>query len=85
MIALSFRYNFPLALMLPSIFYKYLLGEELVFDDLKKLNFNLCQSIEGLQNMDPEQLEYTESYFTTSLMDGTQVELVPGGATLQIT
>lgn len=83
--ALSFRYNFPLDLVLPTIFYKYLIGEELDFDDLKKLNFNICNSIESLQSMDPDQLEYTDSYFTTSLMDGTQIELVPGGATLLVT
>jgi len=71
--------------VLPTIFYKYLLGEELVFEDLKKINLNICQSIEGLQNMDPEHLEYSESYFTTSLVDGTQIELVPGGSSILVT
>ena len=65
--------------MMPSILYKYLLGEELVFEDLKRVNLNMVKTIESIETMDAKNLEYTEVYFTVALMDGTEVELVPGG------
>lgn len=69
---------------MPSILYKYILGEELVFSDVKKVNLNTANSVESM-GQDPSSLEYSETTFTLPLMDGTEAELIPGGRNILVT
>lgn len=83
--AISYVKNFALPLMMPTILYKYLLGEELTFEDLKRVNINTVKTIESIESMEPEHLQYMDSNFTVPMMDGTEAELLSGGRNITLT
>jgi hypothetical protein len=47
--ALSYKKSNPLPIFMTTILYKYLLGEELVFDDVKRVNLNTANAIESIE------------------------------------
>lgn len=68
-----------LELNLPSIFWKDLAGQEIIWEDIKSININQYGCIEKIEKMSSDDLEYLDESFTTFLGDGQEYELEFGG------
>jgi HECT-domain (ubiquitin-transferase) len=79
LLSICFKQMECLELSLPSIFWKYLLTRELIWDDLKWINVNQVVCLEKILSMSDDELDYLEETFTTFLGDGLEYELEVGG------
>lgn len=69
----------------PSIFWKYLMRQELQWDDIKSININIHVCVEKIEKMPEEELEYLDESFVTFLLDGSEIELKPNGKNITLT
>lgn len=75
----------------PVPFWKQLVGEELTFEDLEGLDAYSHQALSLMKKLGDEltaeefNAQMEEETFTTSLTDGTLVDLCPGGKALAVT
>lgn len=72
-------------LNIPSIFWKYLLGFDLEWKDIKSVHHNIYVCLEKIESMETDQLEYLDEVFVAFLFDGTEVELKPNGKNIVLT
>ena len=68
----------------PSIFWKYLMFQELEWDDIKCINVNIHVCVEKIEKMPEEELEYLDENFVTFLFDGSEIELKPNGKSITL-
>ena len=68
----------------PSL-YKVLLGKTLSPADLKDDDPELWASLEAIRNLEAEVLDGADLYFTATLYDQSEVELVPNGGEIKVT
>jgi hypothetical protein len=64
---------------MPSIFWKYVSGEPIVWEDIQTVNLNQYVCLEKISKMTASDLEYLDEKFTTFLGDGQEYELEYGG------
>ena len=84
LIGMSIRCSQILNLNFPSLFWKSLIDEPLDRSDLNMVDSYCLQMLDGIKNLsqtlpEKEFQEYHDQKFVTSLSDGNEVELVPGG------
>lgn len=70
---------------LPSIFWKYVSGESIFWEDIKSVNHNQFVCLEKISKMTADDLEYLDEKFTTFLGDGQEYELEFGGRNRKLT
>ncbi|XP_029971711.1 E3 ubiquitin-protein ligase HECTD3-like [Salarias fasciatus] len=77
-----------LVLALPSLVWKQLTGEPVVWSkDFPAVDSVLVNLLEAMENMDQETFEFRfgeELVYTTLLTDGQMVELIPGGSNVSV-
>eukprot|EP00026_Physarum_polycephalum_P000459 Phypoly_transcript_00460.p1 GENE.Phypoly_transcript_00460~~Phypoly_transcript_00460.p1 ORF type:complete len:982 (+),score=122.97 Phypoly_transcript_00460:1742-4687(+) len=91
LLGIALRSKNTLSLSFPSIVWKPLVGLKPTFSDLRSIDHFCCQFLDGLR--DAEANGITEENFasiifenfTTSLSDGTHVELKPDGGNIPVT
>jgi hypothetical protein len=69
----------------PSIFWKYLMFQDLEWDDIKVINVNIHVCVEKIEQMPESDLEYLDENFITFLLDGSEIELKPNGRNITLT
>jgi len=80
----------PLPLQLPSLVWKHLVGDPTDLGDLENIDRTLVQSMRYFAALDRQGVteevfaEYLEAHFTTTLSDGSEVDLVPNGRELRV-
>ncbi|KAG3254992.1 hypothetical protein PI124_g515 [Phytophthora idaei] len=83
------RTGVRLNLRLAPLVWKMLVKQNLVLTDLESVDYSLCESLKFLEELasapsdDPNEVLYDS--FTTTLSDGTVVELKTGGQQLSVT
>ncbi|KNC52457.1 HECT domain containing 3 [Thecamonas trahens ATCC 50062] len=87
----ALRSGLTLDLLLTSVFWKYMVGEEVGRADLAAMDQMCCQSLDAVreieaQGVGPETFsDVIDDVFEVHLSDGTVRELVPGGASMPVT
>ena len=83
LIAKSLIDNITINLCFNCLIYKLILGEKIIFEDLKNIDTNLYTSLLSMKNMKPEELDSMEIYYSIQYQnDEGQIiteELIPGG------
>lgn len=77
LMACCLRTGAHLTLDLPMIFWKKLVGQSILFEDLEETDKQLCESINYIENCSPEDFEEIE--WTAQLSDRRIVNLVENG------
>jgi hypothetical protein len=89
LIAKSLIDNITINLCFNCLIYKLILGEKIIFEDLKNIDTNLYTSLLSMKNMKPEELDSMEIYYSIQYQnDEGQViteELIPGGNNKKVT
>ena len=85
LIGLALRLGQCLELSFPSIFWSYLVGQPVRWNDLRRVNLNLVECIEHIERMADEDLDALEESFVTYQLDSRELELVLGGAGVRLT
>ena len=83
--ALGLRTEECLSLNLPSVFWKYLQGTPLLWEDYKKVNVNQVVCLEKIKTMTSEDVEFLDEKMVTFLNDGQEFDLIPGGSKVKLT
>jgi hypothetical protein len=98
LMGIAVRHRIQLNMNLPQVFWKYLLGEALILEDLESIDFSMAKRIKEISSFgkdlpsglsEEEISEYFvetyDSVFTCLLSDGiTERELLPNGANIQL-
>ncbi|KAK8807124.1 hypothetical protein WA158_003883 [Blastocystis sp. Blastoise] len=92
-IGISLRTKHQMALELPSILWKYIVGDDPCIDDLKEIDEVFVSSLTMLKEYTTTDLEDDEENFnmmfelTFSLVDsgGNEIDLIPGGSQIPVT
>ena len=72
-------------LSLPSIFWRYLLGRDIEWKDLKTIDLNIVHCIDRIMRMSPDDIEVLEQPFITYLSDGCEIELKRKSENMKVT
>ena len=83
---IALRTKTHLNLDLAQLVWKPLVAEGLDMDDIREIDRSFVTMMEKILSAKPEELEvYSEELtWTSTLSDGTEVELIPGGAQVQV-
>ena len=73
-----------LILDLPQFFWKQLVGQKITLDDLYEIEIKLVNNLKQLIAQTKEEFECDEHFWTTTLSDGTQIDLKPKGSTTKV-
>jgi len=91
LLGVALRSGHALPLNLPSVVWKPLVGTQPSHADLRAIDHFCCKFLDGLRHAEVDGIT-EENFasvifesFTTSLSDGTKVELKPDGAKIQLT
>ena len=76
------RTSTNLAIRLPSLVWKQLVGQRLTIDDIEEFDDGIVTELKEILNSTEEDFEskFGDRYFTTTLSDLSTVELEDGGA-----
>jgi other hect domain ubiquitin protein ligase E3 len=87
LMGICIRTNTNLAVNLPSLVWKQLVGQRLSMDDIAEFDEGIITELNGLLNASEEEFEnlYSEKYFTTRLSDQSIISLEEGGANKPLT
>ena len=89
LIAKSLIDNITINLSFNCLIYKLILGEKINFEDLKNIDTSLYTSLLSMKNMNPEELNSMEIYYSIQYQndDGQVIteELIPGGNNKKVT
>ena len=71
---------------LPSVFWKKIIGEEVIMQDLELIDKRFVENMRILESCDRTQFEQLGiENFVTKLSDNTSQELIPGGHNIKVT
>jgi other hect domain ubiquitin protein ligase E3 len=87
LMGICIRTNTNLAVNLPSLVWKQLVGQRLSMDDIAEFDEGIITELNGLLNATEDEFEnqFSERYFTTRLSDQSIISLEEGGANKPLT
>jgi len=74
-----------LTLNLPSIYYRFLMGEKLKWQDVDAIDSSIIGVLDSIEKLQEDEIEYFDFYFEITLFDSTVVELKPNGRKIKLT
>lgn len=80
----AFRTEIYLSLDLPQIFWKKMVNEYILEQDIEELDKGVLELIKYFKNCQEEDFENIFENYSTYLSDKTEVELIPGGKNIKV-